>query len=360
MSSVVIEQLHVRFGHVNVLKDMDLRVENGEFLVLLGPSGCGKSTLLHAVAGLLDVNDGAIFIDGNDVTWADPKDRGIGMVFQSYALYPTMSVERNMSFGLRISGTPKAEIDRRVQRAASMLHLTPLLARKPSQLSGGQRQRVAIGRALVRDAGVFLFDEPLSNLDAKLRSELRRELKQLHLQLGTTMIYVTHDQIEAMTLATRIAVMLEGKIQQIGTPSEVYDQPVNRFVAGFLGSPTMNFLEGTLAQDGARRLWRSAALSVDVTDYAFAAPSRVDGKAVLGLRPEHIALVAPDQPADGRATVSLGEPMGSNVVLWLEMNGQQLAVDTESHTPHRRGDALGIRVDARRVSLFDTDNGQRL
>jgi len=241
-----------------------------------------------------------------------------------------------------------------------MLHLTPLLARKPSQLSGGQRQRVAIGRALVRDAGVFLFDEPLSNLDAKLRSELRRELKQLHLQLGTTMIYVTHDQIEAMTLATRIAVMLEGKIQQIGTPSEVYDQPVNRFVAGFLGSPTMNFLEGSLVPDGARRFWRSAALSVDVTDYTFAAPSRVDGKAVLGLRPEHIALVAPDQPADGRAAVSLGEPMGANVVLWLEMNGQQIAVDTESHTPHRRGDALGIRVDPRRVSLFDADNGQRL
>jgi multiple sugar transport system ATP-binding protein len=360
MSSVSIEQLHVRLGHADILKDMDLRVEHGEFLVLLGPSGCGKSTLLHAVAGLLDVHDGTISIDGNDVTWTDPKDRSIGMVFQSYALYPTMSVERNMSFGLRINGTPKAEIDRRVQRAASMLHLTPLLARKPSQLSGGQRQRVAIGRALVRDAGVFLFDEPLSNLDAKLRSELRRELKQLHLQLGATMIYVTHDQIEAMTLATRIAVMLNGKIQQIGTPSEVYDQPVNRFVAGFLGSPTMNFLEGSLVQEGARLFWRSAALSLDVTDYAFAMAPQSGAKAVLGLRPEHIALVAPDQPADGRATVSLGEPMGSNVVLWLDMGGQPIAVDTESHTPHRRGDALGVRADARRVSLFDVDNGQRL
>jgi len=360
MSSVSIEQLHVRLGHADILKDMDLRVEHGEFLVLLGPSGCGKSTLLHAVAGLLDVHDGTISIDGNDVTWTDPKDRSIGMVFQSYALYPTMSVERNMSFGLRINGTPKPEIDRRVQRAASMLHLTPLLARKPSQLSGGQRQRVAIGRALVRDAGVFLFDEPLSNLDAKLRSELRRELKQLHLQLGATMIYVTHDQIEAMTLATRIAVMLNGKIQQIGTPSEVYDQPVNRFVAGFLGSPTMNFLEGSLVQEGARLFWRSAALSLDVTDYAFAMPPQSGAKAVLGLRPEHIALVAPDQPADGRATVSLGEPMGSNVVLWLDMGGQPIAVDTESHTPHRRGDALGVHADARRVSLFDVDNGQRL
>jgi multiple sugar transport system ATP-binding protein len=360
MASVVLEQLHVRLGNTDILKDMDLRVEHGEFLVLLGPSGCGKSTLLHAVAGLLDVHDGTILIDGKDVTWVDPKDRSIGMVFQSYALYPTMSVERNLSFGLRINGTPKAEIERRVARAASMLHLTPLLARKPAQLSGGQRQRVAIGRALVRDAGVFLFDEPLSNLDAKLRSELRRELKQLHLQLGTTMIYVTHDQTEAMTLATRIAVMLDGKIQQIGTPSEVYDRPVNRFVAGFLGSPTMNFLEGTLVQEGSRLLWRSAALSVDLSGYAFASPPGAGRKVVLGLRPEHIALVATEQPADGRATVSLSEPMGSNVVLWLDMNGQSIAVDAESHTPHRRGDALGVRPDARRVSLFDAESGQRL
>jgi multiple sugar transport system ATP-binding protein len=360
MSSVAIECLHVRLGHADILKDLDLKVEHGEFLVLLGPSGCGKSTLLHAVAGLLDVTDGAISIDGNDVTWADPKDRSIGMVFQSYALYPTMNVERNMSFGLRINGTPKAEVDRRVQRAASMLQLTALLARKPSQLSGGQRQRVAIGRAIVRDAGVFLLDEPLSNLDAKLRSELRRELKQLHLQLGTTMIYVTHDQTEAMTLATRIAVMLDGKIQQIGTPSEVYDRPMNRFVAGFLGSPTMNFLEGSLVQEGPRLLWRSATLSVNVTKYAFAIPPQAGGKAVLGLRPEHIALVAADQPADARATVSLSEPMGANVVLWLDMNGQAISVDTESHTPYQRGDVLGIQVDTRRVSLFDADSGLRL
>jgi len=360
MSSVVIEQLHVRLGHSDILKDLDLRVENGEFLVLLGPSGCGKSTLLHAVAGLVDVTDGAIWIDGNDVTWTDPKDRSIGMVFQSYALYPTMNVERNMSFGLRINGTPKPEIDQRVQRAASMLQLTSLLARKPSQLSGGQRQRVAIGRAIVRDAGVFLLDEPLSNLDAKLRSELRRELKQLHLNLGTTMIYVTHDQTEAMTLASRIAVMLEGKIQQIGTPSEVYDQPVNRFVAGFLGSPTMNFIAGSLVQEGSRMRWRSPALSLDLTDYAFAGQARAAEKVVLGLRPEHVALVASDQPADGRATVSLSEPMGANIVLWLDLEGHQIAVDTESHVTHKRGDTLGLRVDPRRVSLFDAESGLRV
>ena len=360
MSSVSIEQLHVRLGQVDILKDIDLQVEDGEFLVLLGPSGCGKSTLLHSIAGLLDVNDGAILIDGKDVTWADPKDRSIGMVFQSYALYPTMSVERNMSFGLRIAGTPKAEIDKRVQRAATMLHLTPLLARKPAQLSGGQRQRVAIGRALVRDAGVFLFDEPLSNLDAKLRNELRRELKQLHLELGTTMVYVTHDQTEAMTLASRIAVMLDGKIQQIGTPTEVYERPVNRFVAGFLGSPTMNFLEGQLELQGDRVLFRSPALLLDVTGHAFSELPLAGRAAVLGLRPEHIALVAPDQPADGRATVSLAEPMGANVVLWLDLGGTAISVNTHSHTPHARGDALGLRADPRRVSLFDAASGARL
>jgi multiple sugar transport system ATP-binding protein len=316
--------------------------------------------LLHSIAGLLDVNDGAILIDGKDVTWADPKDRSIGMVFQSYALYPTMNVERNMSFGLRIAGTPKAEINKRVQRAATMLHLTPLLARKPAQLSGGQRQRVAIGRALVRDAGVFLFDEPLSNLDAKLRNELRRELKQLHLELGTTMVYVTHDQTEAMTLASRIAVMLDGKIQQIGTPSEVYERPVNRFVAGFLGSPTMNFLDGNLELHGGQVIFRSPALVLDVTGHAFSAPPQPGRAAVLGMRPEHIALVAPDQPADGRAIVSLAEPMGANVVLWLDLGGTAMAVNTQSHTPHARGDALGLRADPRRVSLFDAASGARL
>jgi multiple sugar transport system ATP-binding protein len=213
-------------------------VVEGEFLVLLGPSGCGKSTLLHAIAGLIDVDAGSVHIGGRDVTWADPKDRGIGMVFQSYALYPTMNVERNMSFGLRVAGLPKAEIAKRVERASKMLQLDALLARKPAQLSGGQRQRVAIGRALVREAQVFLFDEPLSNLDAKLRTELRRELKALHRDLGATMVYVTHDQVEAMTLATRVAVMRGGRIQQIGTPGEVYARPANMFVAGFLGSPS--------------------------------------------------------------------------------------------------------------------------
>ncbi|HKR47019.1 MAG TPA: ABC transporter ATP-binding protein, partial [Paraburkholderia sp.] len=242
LTNVSVHNLRIDLGANTVIDELDLDVRAGEFVVLLGPSGCGKSTLLHSIAGLVDVTDGSIEIGGEDMTWADPKDRGVALVFQSYALYPTMNVERNLSFALRINGTPKAEIDRRVKRAADMLQLGPLLARKPAQLSGGQRQRVAIGRALVREADVFLFDEPLSNLDAKLRTELRRELKQLHQQLGATMIYVTHDQVEAMTLASRIAVMKQGRIQQIGTPGEIYDRPANMFVAGFLGSPRMNFL----------------------------------------------------------------------------------------------------------------------
>jgi multiple sugar transport system ATP-binding protein len=359
MASVSIQQLHIRLGNVDILQDMDLEVLDGEFLVLLGPSGCGKSTLLHSIAGLIDVFDGAIHIGGKDVTWADPKDRSIGMVFQSYALYPTMSVERNMSFGPSISGIAKDEIARRVKNAATMLHLEPLLQRKPSQLSGGQRQRVAIGRALVREAGVYLFDEPLSNLDAKLRNELRRELKQLHHDIGKTMVYVTHDQTEAMTLASRIAVMLEGKIQQIGTPAEVYDRPVNRFVAGFLGSPTMNFLEGKLVGEDGRLLWRAPALTVDVSSYPFANRPVPGQPAVLGIRPEHIQLTATDT-STGQATVTLAEPMGASVVLWLDLGGNAVSVVAESHTPHQRGHSLGLRCDAQRVSLFDTESGNRL
>ena len=237
MTSVSVKDLTLNFGSISVLKSLNLDVAEGEFLVLLGPSGCGKSTLLNCIAGLLDVSDGQIFIKGKNVTWEEPKDRGIGMVFQSYALYPQMTVEGNLSFGLKTAGLPKDEIATRIARAAEILQIGPLLQRKPAELSGGQRQRVAIGRALVRDVDVFLFDEPLSNLDAKLRSELRVEIKRLHQRLANTMIYVTHDQIEAMTLADRIAVMYGGVIQQLDTPQAIYNRPVNRFVAGFIGSP---------------------------------------------------------------------------------------------------------------------------
>ncbi|MGO4834477.1 ABC transporter ATP-binding protein, partial [Rhizobiaceae sp. 2RAB30] len=246
MTSVLVKDVSLNFGTVEVLRSLDLDISEGEFLVLLGPSGCGKSTLLNCIAGLLDVSKGQIFIKGKNVTWEEPKDRGIGMVFQSYALYPQMTVEGNLSFGLRNAGLAKDEIARRVAKASEILQIEPLLQRKPAALSGGQRQRVAIGRALVRDVDVFLFDEPLSNLDAKLRSELRVEIKRLHQRLGNTMIYVTHDQIEALTLADRIAVMKGGSIQQLDAPQAIYNNPVNRYVAGFIGSPGMNFIEGRI------------------------------------------------------------------------------------------------------------------
>jgi multiple sugar transport system ATP-binding protein len=335
--NVNIQRLAVHMGGTPVLENLDLDVVHGEFLVLLGPSGCGKSTLLHAIAGLIDVAAGAVHIGGNDVTWADPKDRAIGMVFQSYALYPTMNVERNMSFGLRVAGAPKAEIAQRVARAAKMLQLEPLLSRKPAQLSGGQRQRVAIGRALVREAQVFLFDEPLSNLDAKLRTELRRELKALHRELGATMIYVTHDQVEAMTLATRVAVMRGGRIQQVGTPGEVYARPANMFVAGFLGSPSMNFIEGEVSSGG--------------SDPGVAA--------VLGVRPEHLAL----HPAGGvhpEAEVTLVEAMGAHEVVWLDLQGQRLAAIAPATGEHQIGDRVGVQMDLDRASVFDPVSHERI
>ena len=319
MARVSINDLRISYDGLNIIENLHLDVEDGEFLVLLGPSGCGKSTLLHSIAGLVDARDGSISIDDKDVTWADPKDRSIGMVFQSYALYPTMSVERNMSFGLRISGLPKEEIKKRVEFAANMLHLKEYLERKPSQLSGGQRQRVAIGRALVRDAGVYLFDEPLSNLDAKLRSELRRELKRLHKEIGSTMIYVTHDQVEAMTLASRIAVMRSGVIQQIDVPATVYNRPANLFVAGFLGAPSMNFVEGQLKIINGSPRFQAKGMSLDVSAYLFATTPTEGQSVIMGFRPENVTLVS----ADGiEATVSVTEPMGDHQIVWMDFQGQ--------------------------------------
>ena len=259
--SVKVCDLDLHFGEIKVLQKLNLEINQGEFLVLLGSSGCGKSTLLNCIAGLLDISDGQIFIGNKNVTWAEPSERGIGMVFQSYALYPQMSVEGNLSFGLKNARMPKEEIRSRVDRAAKILQIEPLLNRKPGALSGGQRQRVAIGRALVRDVDVFLFDEPLSNLDAKLRVDLRVELKLLHQRLKNTIIYVTHDQIEAMTLANRIAIMKDGKIMQLGTPDEIYNHPQNLYVADFIGSPSMNFLEGKLKDS--KFYYDSLILSMD-------------------------------------------------------------------------------------------------
>ncbi len=327
MSALEIRNVDKTFGATEVLKDISLAIDSGEFLILVGPSGCGKSTLMNAIAGLEPVTAGEMLIGGDDVTWRTPAERDIAMVFQSYALYPSMTVRQNIVFGLEMRKVPKAEREEAVARVADLLQITPLLDRKPSQLSGGQRQRVAMGRALAREPQIYLFDEPLSNLDAKLRVEMRTEIKKLHQRLGTTIVYVTHDQIEAMTLADRIAVMRDGKILQLGTPDEVYNDPADIFVAGFMGSPSMNFIRATLdGQPGSYRL------SVDVGgDQPLVLPwpqaretptlaQRVGEPLILGLRPEHFS--AEDarlgDQVEGtllNTTTTVVEPTGADLLL---------------------------------------------
>ncbi|WP_421916251.1 ABC transporter ATP-binding protein [Mesorhizobium sp.] len=361
-TSVSIQDLSLSFGAVTVLRTLNLDVADGEFIVLLGPSGCGKSTLLNCIAGLLDVSQGRIFIKGKNVTWEEPKDRGIGMVFQSYALYPQMTVEKNLSFGLRVAGTPRDEIAKRIARAAEILQIEPLLQRKPAALSGGQRQRVAIGRALVRDVDVFLFDEPLSNLDAKLRAELRVEIKLLHRKLKNTMIYVTHDQIEAMTLADRIAVMKGGVIQQLDAPQTIYNRPVNRFVAGFLGSPAMNFLDGQLNGDGSP-VFKTGNVAVPLDRYAFEGDSGSrPGPCVFGIRPEHVAFgeTTNTMPFAIDAEVEIVEPMGSDTLVWTKLGGHNFSFRVEAEKTLRNGDPIRIGFDPARASLFDTQSGNRM
>jgi multiple sugar transport system ATP-binding protein len=359
--SISVRDLSLNFGNVPALEHLDLDIKDGEFLVLLGPSGCGKSTLLNCIAGLIDVSDGQIFINGWNVTWEEPKDRHIGMVFQSYALYPQMTVRRNLSFGLRSARVPSDEIERRIARTAEVLQIEPLLDRKPSQLSGGQRQRVAIGRALVRDVDVFLFDEPLSNLDAKLRSELRVEIKRLHQKLGNTMVYVTHDQIEAMTLADRIAVMKSGRIQQLGAPHEIYSRPVNRFVAGFLGSPQMNFLSGQL-ESGPPRVFRAAELSVALDRYPFEQHDAAGGHCVLGVRPENVAIGAEGaaRPFSHEVEIEIVEPMGADTLVWTKLAATNFAFLVDSETRLKVGERITIGFDPSRASLFDEATGVRL
>ena len=331
----------------------------GEFLVLLGPSGCGKSTLLNCIAGLLDVTDGQIFINDKNVTWEEPKDRGIGMVFQSYALYPQMTVRGNLSFGLRNQRMAKAEIDDRVARAAEILQIENLLNRKPAALSGGQRQRVAIGRALVRDVDVFLFDEPLSNLDAKLRSELRVEIKRLHARLGNTMVYVTHDQIEALTLADRIAVMKGGIIQQLDNPRTIYNKPANLFVAGFIGSPSMSFMKGSVRTDDSGATFSLGNQSVPLAGYdGDTGGSNAD--AILGIRPEHVEILETASPGTVEATVDIDEPMGSDSLLWLSVEGQQISVRVPPERSIAPGTAVHLRPDISKASLFNAASERRL
>jgi multiple sugar transport system ATP-binding protein len=357
-SSVSIRDLTLSFGPVKVLEKLNLEVAQGEFIVLLGPSGCGKSTLLNCIAGLLDITDGQIHISGKNVTWSEPKDRGIGMVFQSYALYPQMTVERNLSFGLRVAGMKKDEVERRVKRAAEILQIEPLLARKPVELSGGQRQRVAIGRALVRDVEVYLFDEPLSNLDAKLRSDLRVEIKRLHQRLKNTMIYVTHDQIEAMTLADRIAIMKNGVIQQLGDPHTIYNRPVNLFVAGFIGSPSMNFLRGAL--DGSALAIENTSISLG--GYKFDKAPSVRTDVVLGIRPEHISVGedARKMPFQIESEIEIVEPMGADTIAWTKIGGQSLTFRANSEVVLEPGQKVTIGFDPARGSVFDSASGDRL
>src|SRR6516162_9236641 len=291
MATVSVKNLAIAFGGTKVIENLSLEVKEGEFIVLLGPSGCGKSTLLNSVAGLQEIDEGQIWIGGRNVTWEEPKDRGIGMVFQSYALYPRMTVEGNLTFGLKMAKVSREEIEKRVAKAAGILQIQPLLKRRPGELSGGQRQRVAIGRALVKNVGVFLFDEPLSNLDAKLRTEMRLEIKKLHNQLKHTIVYVTHDQIEAMTMATRIAVVDAGVIQQVGSPDAIYEAPSNLFVARFIGSPAINVLDTTLkvSGDAIVAVHPPTAITVDLSAYPFATRPADGATASIGLRPEHFS-----------------------------------------------------------------------
>ncbi|WEX86840.1 ABC transporter ATP-binding protein [Sinorhizobium garamanticum] len=361
MTSVSVRDLSLNFGAVTVLDKLNLDINHGEFLVLLGSSGCGKSTLLNCIAGLLDVSEGQIFIKDRNVTWEEPKDRGIGMVFQSYALYPQMSVEKNLSFGLQVARVPQAEIDKRVARAAEILQIQPLLKRKPAELSGGQRQRVAIGRALVRDVDVFLFDEPLSNLDAKLRSELRVEIKRLHQSLKNTMIYVTHDQIEALTLADRIAVMKGGVIQQLADPMTIYNAPENLFVAGFIGSPSMNFFRGEVAAKDGRSVVQVDGVAFDVTAYPAQTKLQPGQKVVLGLRPEHVKI---DEAGAGdtthQAVVDIEEPMGADNLLWLTFAGQTMSVRIAGQRRYQPGTAVRLSFDMGVASIFDAASENRL
>ena len=358
-NSIEVKDLTLNFGAVSVLKKMNLDVAEGEFIVLLGPSGCGKSTLLNCLAGLLEISDGQIHIKGKNVTWAEPSERGIGMVFQSYALYPQMTVRGNLSFGLKNQKMPQAEIDKRVARAAEILQIGPLLDRKPSALSGGQRQRVAIGRALVRDVDVFLFDEPLSNLDAKLRSELRVEIKRLHAKLNNTMVYVTHDQIEALTLADRIAVMRGGIIQQLAAPQEIYNRPANLFVAGFIGSPSMNFLTGKTV-DGGKAFVLGDGTKLDLSTYDGGAVGARENT-VLGLRPEHLIVQSSEEPGlTIPAVVELDEPMGADSLVWLKAGGVQVSVRVPVENRLPSGAQVFLKVDMSKASIFDAATEQRI
>ena len=348
MSSVQIRNVSKSYAQTSIIKDITVDIPDGEFVILVGPSGCGKSTLLRMIAGLEDITEGEIEIGNNVINDVAPKARDIAMVFQNYALYPHMTIRENMEFALSLKKVPKPQIDAKVMRAAEILGLKDLLARYPRQLSGGQRQRVAMGRAIVRDPKVFLFDEPLSNLDAKLRVQMRAEIKALHQRLKTTTVYVTHDQVEAMTMADRIVVMRSGVVEQTGTPLELYDDPVNIFVAQFIGSPAMNVLEGEI-KDGAFE-------TSDGIRLAMPASNAVDGQKVsYGIRPEHIRLS--DQGVAG--TIHVVEPTGASTEVIVRAGAQQIALTAHERLASRPGQQVRLAIDTAKVCLFDAD-GRRL
>jgi multiple sugar transport system ATP-binding protein len=357
-----IKSLYKNYGQTEILKDINVSIEPGDFLVLVGPSGCGKSTLLNCIAGLEPITSGSIQIGGRDMTEVSPKDRDIAMVFQSYALYPTMTVAKNITFGMKVRGVDAATQEAKLQQVAKQLQIEQLLNRRPSQLSGGQRQRVAMGRALVRDPKLFLFDEPLSNLDAKLRVEMRSEIKKLHLNLGASMVYVTHDQIEAMTLATKIVVLKGGVVQQIGSPAEIYNRPANLFVADFMGSPAMNLIPARTHKNGSGtkiEIARDAGEPLVLTDPNSDLPSDV----ILGLRPEDIAEAgfrAGEGVQQARCVIDMVEPAGADTYVVSTLGGKQVTARLHAETKAQPGQPLDLAFDLSKVSYFAPETGERL
>jgi multiple sugar transport system ATP-binding protein len=347
MASVFFKEIKKSFGNTKVLHGISLDIQDGEFMVLVGPSGCGKSTLLRMLAGLEEIDAGTIAIDGRTVNDVESKDRDIAMVFQSYALYPHMTVRENMGFSLRLRNEDRKITRERVQRASKILNLDPYLERYPRELSGGQRQRVAMGRAIVRDPKVFLFDEPLSNLDAKLRVAMRAEIKALHQRLKTTTVYVTHDQVEAMTMADRIAVMNDGRIEQLGRPLELYDRPLNLFVAQFIGSPAMNVIEG---------VFRNGAVEALGTRWLSNTKANEGQKVKYGVRPEHVDIGAGGIAAE----VVVVEPMGAETELVLQVGGASLIVTTHGRASYNPGDKIHVSPQAEHAHLFDSASGNRI
>ena len=363
MASLSLRHIYKKYpGGVTAVSDFNLEIKDKEFIVLVGPSGCGKSTTLRMIAGLEEISEGELFIGDRLVNDVAPKDRKIAMVFQNYALYPHMTVSENMAFGLKLSKVPKDEIKRRVEEAARILDITHLLDRKPKALSGGQKQRVALGRAIVRNPMVFLLDEPLSNLDAKLRATMRTELTKLHQRVETTFVYVTHDQVEAMTMATRIVVMKDGLIQQVDTPQHLYDSPVNMFVAGFIGTPQMNFINGTLAQKGDSVYFEFEGNSIKLPAEKANDPALkeyIGQEVVVGIRPECIhdepAQIAAHEDGTVDAYVEVTELMGAEIYLYLVVGETKLTARVSARSTSRAGDTIKIALEAARMHIFDKD-----